>query len=127
MFLVSMTFAAFTNSEKIPSGNIDEWHPNSLINLINGYQRQDSENKQTAPAPANEGLSFREVINEKEWQTFKYNHQKSYGSTKEKFTRKIFRETKHRVTKLHQNKMKAYKVGVLFSTVYFHWFYISKA
>ena len=75
MFLVSMTFVAFSNSEKIPSENLDEWHPNSLVNLVNGYQQQDLEIKQTAvqtfTSPANEGFPFEEVVDEKEWQAFK--------------------------------------------------------
>ena len=105
-----MTFVAFSNSEKIPSENLDEWHSNSLLNLVNGYQQQDSEIKQTAvptfTSPANEGFPFEEVVDEKEWQAFKYKHQKSYGLTKDQFTMKIFQETKHRVAELHQNKMK---------------------
>ena len=119
MFLVSMTFVAITNSEKIPSGNLDEWHPNSLLNLVNGYQQQeqDSEIKQTAAptftSPANEGFPYDEVVDEKEWQGFKYKHQKSYGPTKDEFTMKIFRETKLRVAELHQNKMKTNMNGDL--------------
>ena len=105
-----MTFVAFSNSEKIPSENLDEWHSNSLLNLVNGYQQQDSEIKQTAvptfTSPANEGLPFEEVVDEKEWQASKHKHQKSYGPTKDEFTMKIFGETKHRVAELHQNKMK---------------------
>ena len=117
MFLVSMSFVAFSNSEKIPSENLDEWHPNSLLNLVNGYQQQDSEIKQTAAptftSPANEGFPFEEVVDEKEWQGFKYKHQKSYGPTKDEFTMKIFRETKIRVAELHQNKMKTNMNGDL--------------
>ena len=128
MFLVSMTFVAFSNSEKIPSENLDEWHPNSLLNLVNGHQHQDSEIKQTAvptfTSPANEGFPFEEIVDEKEWQAFKYKHQKSYGPTKDEFTMKIFRETKIRVAELHQNKMKTIMNGDLlqhdFTGTYVH-------